>query len=109
MLSFFCSQTGAKIIIRGKGVGSIRFFKMFRFVCQGKGSVKDGKMGLVKHGPMPGEDEPLHAFITGMTQEMVTKAAEKVSLSSERQLMRSSMLLSRYKKSSTRVSMHPKD
>lgn len=37
-------------------------------------------MGLVRHAPMPGEDEPLHAYITGATQEMVSKAAEKVSI-----------------------------
>ena len=35
-------------------------------------------MGLVKHGPMPGEDEPLHAYITGPTLDSVTKAGEKV-------------------------------
>ncbi|CAF0817704.1 unnamed protein product [Rotaria sp. Silwood1] len=53
-------ETNAKIIIRGKG------------------SVKDGKMGIVKHGPLPGEDEPLHAYITGSSLEVVAKAVEKV-------------------------------
>ncbi|CAF0801409.1 unnamed protein product [Rotaria sordida] len=53
-------ETNAKIIIRGKG------------------SVKDGKMGLVKHAPLPGEDEPLHAYITGNSSEIVAKAVEKV-------------------------------
>ncbi|CAF5074137.1 unnamed protein product, partial [Rotaria socialis] len=28
-------------------------------------------MGLVKHGPLPGEDEPLHAYITGSSVEIV--------------------------------------
>lgn len=36
-------------------------------------------MGLVKYGPLPGEDEPLHAFITGSTPEIVSKALEKVN------------------------------
>ncbi|UJR21217.1 hypothetical protein I4U23_024314 [Adineta vaga] len=54
-------ETNAKIIIRGKG------------------SIKDGKMGLVKFGPLPGEDEPLHAYITGTTPEIVAKAVEKVN------------------------------
>ena len=54
-------QTSAKIIIRGKG------------------SIKDGKMGLVKYGPLPGEDEPLHAYITGTSPEIVAKAVEKVN------------------------------
>ncbi|CAF2342137.1 unnamed protein product [Rotaria sp. Silwood2] len=53
-------ETNAKIIIRGKG------------------SVKDGKMGIVKHGPLPGEDEPLHAYITGSSTEIVARAVEKV-------------------------------
>ncbi|CAF2110174.1 unnamed protein product [Rotaria magnacalcarata] len=53
-------ETNAKIIIRGKG------------------SIKDGKMGLVKFGPLPGEDEPLHAYITGTSPEIVAKAVEKV-------------------------------
>ena len=52
-------------------------YKYYLFF-QGIGSVKDGKMGLVKHGPLPGEGEPLHAFITGTTPEIVAKAAEKV-------------------------------
>lgn len=54
-------QTGAKIIIRGKG------------------SVKEGKIGRKDGQPMPGEDEPLHAFITGLTQDSVMKAVHKVS------------------------------
>ncbi|CAM4756080.1 unnamed protein product [Rotaria magnacalcarata] len=53
-------ETNAKIIIRGKG------------------SIKDGKIGLVKFGPLPGEDEPLHAYITGTSPEIVAKAVEKV-------------------------------
>lgn len=28
---------------------------------------------------MPGEDEPLHAFITGSTQESVTKCVERIN------------------------------
>jgi splicing factor 1 len=35
-------------------------------------------MGLVKYGPLPGEDEPLHAYITGTSPEIVAKAVEKV-------------------------------
>ncbi|CAF5006347.1 unnamed protein product, partial [Rotaria sp. Silwood1] len=50
-------ETNAKIIIRG--------------------SVKDGKMGLVKHASLSGEDEPLHAYITGNSPEIVTKVVEK--------------------------------
>lgn len=37
-------------------------------------------MGLVKYGPLPGEDEPLHAYITGTSPEIVAKAVEKVAI-----------------------------
>ncbi|RWS25796.1 splicing factor 1-like protein [Leptotrombidium deliense] len=53
-------ETGAKIIIRGKG------------------SVKEGKIGRKDGQPMPGEDEPLHAFITAGTHESVAKAVSKI-------------------------------
>ena len=51
-------DTGAKIIIRGKG------------------SVKEGKVGK----PLPGEDEPLHAYVTANSMEAIKKAVERVSL-----------------------------
>jgi hypothetical protein len=53
-------QTGAKIIIRGKG------------------SVKEGKIGRKDGQPLPGEDEPLHAYVTANNPENVKKAVEKV-------------------------------
>jgi len=52
-------ETGAKIIIRGKG------------------SVKEGKLGR-RDGPLPGEHEPLHAYVTGATKEVIKKGCEKV-------------------------------
>nr|CAH8871500.1 unnamed protein product [Trichobilharzia regenti] len=54
-------ETGAKVIIRGKG------------------SVKEGKVGRRDGLPMPGEDEPLHAFITAPTAECVDKAVKKIN------------------------------
>ncbi|GBM56065.1 Splicing factor 1 [Araneus ventricosus] len=53
-------ETGAKIIIRGKG------------------SVKEGKVGRKDGQPLPGEDEPLHAFVTGNSHESVKKAVNKI-------------------------------
>ncbi|XP_055384706.1 splicing factor 1 isoform X2 [Condylostylus longicornis] len=53
-------ETGAKIIIRGKG------------------SVKEGKVGRKDGQPLPGEDEPLHAFITANNPEAVKKAVDKI-------------------------------
>lgn len=54
-------DTGAKIIIRGKG------------------SVKEGKVGRKDGQPLPGEDEPLHAFITAANADCVKKAVEKIN------------------------------
>lgn len=51
-------DTGAKIIIRGKG------------------SVKEGKVGK----PLPGEDEPLHAYVTASSMESIKKAVDKVNV-----------------------------
>lgn len=53
-------ETGAKIIIRGKG------------------SVKEGKVGRKDGQPLAGEDEPLHAFITAPNPEAVKKAVDKI-------------------------------
>ncbi|XP_076072201.1 splicing factor 1-like isoform X1 [Mytilus galloprovincialis] len=53
-------DTGAKIIIRGKG------------------SVKEGKIGRKDGQPLPGEDEPLHAYVTANNPENVNKAVEKI-------------------------------
>uniref|UniRef100_A0A915AE17 Branchpoint-bridging protein n=1 Tax=Parascaris univalens TaxID=6257 RepID=A0A915AE17_PARUN len=53
------AETGAKIIIRGKG------------------SVKEGKLGR-REGPMPGENEPLHAYVTGMDTTIIKRACEKI-------------------------------
>jgi splicing factor 1 len=54
------SETGGKIIIRGKG------------------SVKEGKVGRKDGQPLPGEDEPLHAYVTSTNPESVKKAVEKI-------------------------------
>ncbi|KAL3984940.1 KH domain family protein [Acanthocheilonema viteae] len=54
------AETGAKIIIRGKG------------------SVKEGKLGR-REGPMPGENEPLHAYVTGTDYTVIKKACEKIT------------------------------
>lgn len=53
-------ETGAKIIIRGKG------------------SVKEGKVGRKDGQPLPGEDEPLHAYVTAPDAESVSKAVRKI-------------------------------
>ena len=61
----FCDNRPAKIITRGKG------------------SVKEGKIGRKDGQPLPGEDEPLHAYVTANNPEHVKKAVEKVRLTGE--------------------------
>ncbi|CAD6198088.1 unnamed protein product [Caenorhabditis auriculariae] len=53
------AETGAKIIIRGKG------------------SVKEGKLAN-RMGPMPGENEPLHAYVTGTDQATIKRACDRI-------------------------------
>ena len=53
-------DTGAKIIIRGKG------------------SVKEGKVGRKDGQPLPGEDERLHAYVTATNPEAVKKAVDRI-------------------------------
>ena len=53
-------QTGATIIIRGKG------------------SVKDWHKKKQDGKPIPGEDEPLHVFISSTNPEAVKKAEDKI-------------------------------
>ncbi|CAK9300262.1 unnamed protein product [Gordionus sp. m RMFG-2023] len=54
-------ETGAKIIIRGKG------------------SMKEGKIGRPDGQPLPGADEPLHAYITATTEDCLKKAMDLVT------------------------------
>lgn len=37
------------------------------------------KVGRKDGGPMPGEDEPLHAYVTASNPESVKKAVDKVT------------------------------
>ena len=48
-----------------------------KIMIRGKGATKEGKFG--RFGlPQPGEDEALHALITGQTPEAVKVAVDKV-------------------------------
>ena len=49
-----------------------------KIMIRGKGATKEGKLGRAGL-PQPGEDEPLHALITGNTPEAVKAAVDKVS------------------------------
>ena len=49
-----------------------------KIMIRGKGATKEGKFG--RFGlPQPGEDEELHALITGTSPEVVKLAVDKVS------------------------------
>jgi len=61
-------QTGTSVVIRGKG------------------SVKEGRIGTKDGKPLPGADEPLHAYITSDVEENVKKGADRVRHSNGRLL-----------------------
>jgi splicing factor 1 len=42
--------------------------------------VKDGKIGRKDGQPLPGEDEPLHAYVTASIPENVKKAVDRVTV-----------------------------
>ncbi len=50
-----------------------------KIMIRGKGATKDGKVGRSLL-PQPGEDEPLHALITGYTPETVKKGVDLVGV-----------------------------
>ncbi|KAH7972252.1 hypothetical protein HPB52_009980 [Rhipicephalus sanguineus] len=59
-LKFFEKEFGAKIIIRGMG------------------SAEEGKVGRKDAQALPGEDEPLHAYVTASSQESVRKDVDRI-------------------------------
>ncbi|VVC91081.1 unnamed protein product, partial [Leptidea sinapis] len=54
-----------------------RLVQRAKIIIRGKGSVKEGKVGRKDGQPLPGEDEPLHAYITATNADCVKKAVEK--------------------------------
>ena len=40
--------------------------------------MKEGKVGHKDGRPLPGQDEPLHAYVTASTPENVKKAVDRV-------------------------------
>lgn len=51
---------------------------MTKIIIRGKGSVKESKIQRPDRMPMPGEDEPLHAYITAPEENYIRACAEKV-------------------------------
>lgn len=49
-----------------------------KIIIRGKGSVKEGKIGRNDGQPLPGQDEPLHAFVTAGTFDQVKKAVARI-------------------------------
>ncbi|XP_075247772.1 splicing factor 1-like [Convolutriloba macropyga] len=50
-----------------------------RIMIRGKGSAKDGTKQFGRKEMYPGEDEPLHAYITGATEDNCKRAAEAIT------------------------------
>ena len=62
---------------RGNTLRSLEQETSAKIIIRGKGSIKEGK--IRREGPMPGENEPLHAYVTGSDMTVIQKACEKVS------------------------------
>uniref|UniRef100_A0AC34Q5E1 Branchpoint-bridging protein n=1 Tax=Panagrolaimus sp. JU765 TaxID=591449 RepID=A0AC34Q5E1_9BILA len=62
---------------RGNTLKSLEQETGARIIIRGKGSVKEGKL-LRRDGPMPGENEPLHAYVTGNDIAIIKKACERI-------------------------------
>ena len=45
---------------------------------RGKGSIKEGKLTRKDGTPFPGENEELHAYVTGPDRESIKKACDRV-------------------------------
>lgn len=63
---------------RGNTLKSMERESGAKIVIRGKGSVKEGKSKGVDGRPAPGEDDPLHAFVTGTTEEQVRIAVDRI-------------------------------
>jgi len=62
---------------RGNTLKAMEKVSGCKIVIRGKGSVKEGKV-QVRDQPMPGEDEPLHAYVEGDEPIKVQKAVAKI-------------------------------
>lgn len=63
---------------RGNTLKSLERDSGAKIVIRGKGSVKEGKSKGVDGQPAPGEDDPLHAMITGINDEQVKIAVDRI-------------------------------
>ena len=64
---------------RGNTLKSMEKDTQAKIIIRGKGSVKEGKIGRNDGQPLPGQDEPLHAFVTAATVDQVKKAVERIN------------------------------
>jgi len=63
---------------RGQTLKNLEKDTNAKIIIRGRGSIKEGKIGNKNGQPLPGEDEQLHAYITGTSAEIVAKACQKV-------------------------------
>lgn len=63
---------------RGNTLKSMEKETNAKIIIRGKGSIKEGKVTRTDGQPLPGEDEPLHAYITATNPEDLKKAMDKV-------------------------------
>jgi len=63
---------------RGNTLKSMERDSGAKVIIRGKGSVKEGKSNRIDGQPAPIETEPLHALVTGTTEEQVKIAVDRI-------------------------------
>lgn len=63
---------------RGNTLKSMERDSGAKIIIRGKGSVKEGKSKGIDGQPAPGEDDPLHALVTGINSEQVRIAVDRI-------------------------------
>jgi len=63
---------------RGNTLKALEQETQAKIIIRGKGSIKEGKLGR-REGPLPGENEPLHAFITGPDKATIQRACTRIT------------------------------
>ncbi|GMT25923.1 hypothetical protein PFISCL1PPCAC_17220, partial [Pristionchus fissidentatus] len=63
---------------RGNTLKALEAESGCKIIIRGKGSIKEGKLTRKDGQPFPGENEPLHAYVTGPDRDSVKIACERI-------------------------------
>lgn len=63
---------------RGNTLKALEAESGTKIIIRGKGSIKEGKLTRKDGQPFPGENEPLHAYVTGPDRESIKIACDRI-------------------------------